>query len=165
MNPIVPPGACGHRGMNPERTPRRPRLTLKAEKILRALLEHPTHERAAAAVGVSATTIWRYLKKPKFRRALADEQREACSQTTGRLRQEYTLATSTLVRIAADNAAPTASRVRAAVSIRDHAVHTVQMEDFEVRLLELEKSSGRQAPRPPKRDQPAGPSGDLKKAA
>jgi hypothetical protein len=148
--------------MNPLR---RPRLTPKAEKILRALLEHTTYEKAAAAAGVSTTTIWRYQKKPNFRRALADAQREALSQTTARLSQGYALATSTLFRIMADNAAPTASRVRAAVSVRDHAVHTVQMDAFEVRLLELEKSSGRQVPRPSKRDQPAGPSADLKKAA
>ena len=151
--------------MNPERTPRRPRLTLKAEKILRALLEHHTHERAAAAVGVSATTIWRYLKKPKFRRALTETRREIFSQTMARLQQGSALATSTLFRAMSDNAAPMASRVRAANSVLDHAVHTTQMEDFEVRLLELEKSSGRQGSRPPKRDQPAGPSADFKKAA
>jgi predicted DNA-binding protein (UPF0251 family) len=163
--PAIPTTKDGVRLMNPERTPRRPRLTLKAEKILRALLEQTTHDKAAAAAGVSTTTIWRYLNKPKFRRALADAQREALSQTTGRLRQEYTLATSALLRIVADPAAPTASRVRAAISVRDHTIHTVQTDGIEVRLLELEKFSGRQGPRSPKRDQPAGPSADLKKAA
>ncbi len=149
--------------MNPQGgTPRRPRLTHKAEKILRALLEHPTHERAAT---LSATTIWRYLKKPKFRRALADARHEIFSQTMARLQQGSALATSTLFRVMSDNAASPASRVRAAVSVINQGIQTTQMEDFEVRLLELEKSSGRQVPRPPKRDQPPGPSADLKKAA
>src|SRR5260370_9734159 len=86
--PAIPTTKDGVRLMNPERTPRRPRLTLKAEKILRALLEHPTHERAAAAVGVSATTIWRYLKKPKFRRALTQPRPKIFSQTMAHLQRD-----------------------------------------------------------------------------
>ena len=146
--PTIPTAKDGVPLMNPQRTPRRPRLTPKAEKILEALLEHPTHERAAAAAGVSRTTIWRCLKKLKFRRALAEARREIFSQTSARLQQGSSLAANTLLRVMADSTVPASSRVRAAVSVLNFGVQATHLEDFEVRLLDLERSTGRQLRRP-----------------
>ena len=36
-----------------------PQLSRRDEQIILALLEHPTQEKAAAAVGISKTTLWR----------------------------------------------------------------------------------------------------------
>ena len=152
--------------MNPQRTPRRPRLTHKAEKILRALLEHPTQEKAAAAAGVWTTTIWRYQRMPKFRRALAEVHREAVSQAGARLQQAANAAAATLVNVMVDRATPPATRLRAADRVLDKAAVAVQMEDFSVRLLELERPSEPQRLGvAPKRGRSARPTAHLKKAA
>lgn len=154
--------------MNPQRTTRRPRLTHKADKILRALLEHPTQEKAAAAAGVSTTTVWRYQQKPRFRRALAEARREIFSQATARLQQASSAAASTLARVMVDNTTPAASKIRAAACVLEFATRGTQLEDVEVRLLELERSASRPVaqllPRQA-RSANAGTSTDSKKAA
>jgi transcriptional regulator with PAS, ATPase and Fis domain len=42
----------------------RPRSSRRAEQMIAALLEHSTQEKAAAALGISTVTLWRWLQKP-----------------------------------------------------------------------------------------------------
>src|SRR5260370_41764017 len=100
--------------MTPQRNARRLRLTPMAQKILLALLDNPIQEKAAAAAGVSTTTVWRYQQKPRFRRALAEARREAFSQAIARMQQAANAAVSTLARVMVDSTTPPASKIRAA---------------------------------------------------
>src|SRR5260370_7088740 len=66
---------------------RYPQLSRRGERILLALLEHPSQEKAAAAAGISTVTLWRWQKKPGFRKALAEARRDVYSQAMARIHQ------------------------------------------------------------------------------
>ena len=55
------------------------------EVYIVALLEHPTLQKAAAAVGISDVTLWRCMKQPEFAEAYRKARKEAFSQSVGRL--------------------------------------------------------------------------------
>jgi hypothetical protein len=110
----------------------------KAERIILALLEHGSHEKAAAALGISAATIWRWLQKPEFQEQYRKARREAYSRGMGRLQHAVNPAVTTLLRIMVDIKAPPSSRIRAAVSVLDHA-NTFALEDLHVRIDSLEQ--------------------------
>src|SRR5207237_9310313 len=93
------------------------RLSRRDQKVILALLEHPTQEKAAAAAGISTVTLWRLQRKPEFRQALLEARNDAFARTTGRLQHSSSAAVTTLLRIMCDSAAPAASRVRAAQCI------------------------------------------------
>ena len=64
-----------------------PQLDGRQERMVLALLEHPTHDKAAAALGISTVTLWRATKKPEFAEAYRKARREAFSQSVARLTQ------------------------------------------------------------------------------
>lgn len=121
----------------------RARLSRRGEKILLALMENPNQEKAAAAAGISKVTLWRWQQKPKFQRALAEARREAYSQAVARLQQGSGAAAATLLRVMTDTTAPAASRVRAASCILATAARSLELQELEIRVRELE-SAGRQ---------------------
>jgi hypothetical protein len=61
-----------------------------------ALLEHSTHEKAAAALGISTVTLWRSMQKPEFAEAYRKARREAFSQSVARLQYASNAAVGTL---------------------------------------------------------------------
>jgi hypothetical protein len=125
--------------MKSKRTLRR--LTRRAEQIIVALLEHPTQEKAAAAAGISTVTLWRWLRKPKFRKALLQARREAYSQAVARLQQGSAAAAATLLRVMCDGTATASARVRAADKVLGHAARVMENEDLEVRVAALEQAA------------------------
>ena len=64
-----------------------------------AMLEHPTLQKAASAVGVSDITLWRCMKKPEFADAYRKARREAFSQSVARLQHASNAAVGTLLRV------------------------------------------------------------------
>ncbi len=116
-----------------------PRLTLKAQKIIAALLENSTQEKAAAASGISTVTIWRYLQKPAFQKALQEARQAAFSQIEARMQQGAAAAAGTLFRIMTDGNAPEASRFRAAQYVIDFSARSLRQQALEARVLELER--------------------------
>ncbi len=113
----------------------------KANEIVLALLEHPSLEKAAAALGVSRATVWRWLQKPENQELCREARRKAFSQSAARLQHGSSAAVSTLLRVMVDGNAPTASRVRAAKWVLDTGLHVMELEDFEARLQKLEAMS------------------------
>jgi len=89
----------------------------RQDRIILALLEHPTFEKAAAAVGISDVTLWRWTKKAEFQEAYRKARREAFQQSLARLQHASSATVGTLLRIMTDREAPAASRVRAADSV------------------------------------------------
>jgi hypothetical protein len=104
------------------------------------LLQQPGIEKAAAAVGISTVTAWRITKTPEFKEEYRQARREAFSQALGRLQQAAGAATSTLMKIMVDAAAPAGSRVRAADRVLEHAQSALELEDIQVRLAKLEQA-------------------------
>jgi hypothetical protein len=116
-------------------------LDARQERMILALLEHPTNEKAAAALGISAVTLWRATKKPEFAEAFRKARREAFSQSVARLQHASSAAVGTLLRVMTDREAPAASRVRAADVILQTALRGMEMEDIEARVAELERAT------------------------
>ena len=88
--------------------------SLKQDQIIVALLENPTNERAASALGIGTVTLWRYMKCPGFSDAFRRARREAFSQSVARLQHASNAAVGTLLRVMTDKDAAASSRVRAA---------------------------------------------------
>jgi hypothetical protein len=110
----------------------------KAERIILALLEHGTHEKAAAALGISPVTVWRWLQKPKFQEQYRQARCEAFSRCKARLQHAANTAVSTLLRIMLDKEAPAGSRVHACDSVLKHG-DSFEIEDLQVRMGSIEQ--------------------------
>jgi predicted DNA-binding protein (UPF0251 family) len=125
-----------------------PRKTIasaaKLDRIILALLEHGSHAKAAAACGMSAVTIWRWLRKPEFQEQYRKAQREAHSLAMTILQQGASAAMSLQKRMMTDKA-PAAVRVQAAEFILDLA-QTGAQEDLQARVDGLKKPSTELAP-------------------
>ena len=111
------------------------------ERIILALLEQPTLERAAAALDMSKATLWRQMQKPEFAAAFREARRDAFSQSLARLQHASNVAVNTLLRVMTDREAPAASRVRAADVVLQANVRGMEVEDIEVRVSELERAA------------------------
>jgi hypothetical protein len=103
-----------------------------------AILEHPTQEKAAAALGISTVTLWRAIQKPEFAEAYRKARREAFSQSIARLQQASNAAVGTLLRVMTDREAPAASRVRAADVVLQTSMRGMQIEEIEARVSEFD---------------------------
>lgn len=110
----------------------------KQAQFIVALLENPTLEKAAAAAGVSKTTLWRAAQKPEFAEAYRAARREAFSQSVARLQHASSAAVGTLLRIMTDRDASSASRVHAADVVLQTALRGMEMEELEARVAQLE---------------------------
>jgi len=122
------------------RSTRDSRKFRQREQLVVALLQQPTLEKAAASIGISAVTAWRISRTPEFKEEYRKARREAYSQTMARVQQASGAAVTTLLKVMVDQSTPPASRVRAADCVLDHAAKTMEFEDIESRLSELERS-------------------------
>lgn len=117
-----------------------PRIKRQDQYIV-ALLEHPTLQKAATAVGVSDVTLWRCLKQPEFADAFRKARRDAFSQSVARLQHASSAAVGTLLRVMTDKEAPASSRVRAAEVVLSTAFKGIELDDIEARVAELEQAA------------------------
>ena len=115
----------------------------RQDQAIVALLENPTLDKAAAVLGVSGVTLWRWMQKPAFLEAYRRARREAFSQSVARLQHASNAAVGTLLRVMTDREAPSASRVRAADVVLQTALRGMEMEDLEARLDRLEQLAER----------------------
>jgi hypothetical protein len=63
------------------------------------------------------------------------------TQSIARLQQASEAAVSTLLKVMVDANTPASTRVRAADSILNHAASSMELEDIEVRVAELERAA------------------------
>jgi transposase-like protein len=115
------------------------KFSRKKEAAIAALLSHRNMEDAARAIDVGASTILRWLKLPEFDAEYRRARRQAVSQATARLQQASGAATSLLLNVMADTRTPPAVRARAAHTVLEMGMRAVELEDFEARLVELER--------------------------
>jgi uncharacterized protein YggE len=69
------------------------------DRIIAALLEHGSQERAAVALGISPVTIWRWSRKPEFQEAYDQTRREAFSRAIARAQYAANRAVGTLIHV------------------------------------------------------------------
>jgi hypothetical protein len=117
---------------------------LKIDKLVLALVEYGTIEKAAAALGISSVTAWRLMKKPGFQEAFRKARRDHFSCSMARAQYATSAAVAVLYQIAMDKNAPPASRVRAAATILTTAATAFEHEDLEVRVEQLEQRANEQ---------------------
>jgi transposase-like protein len=113
----------------------------KKEEAIAALLSQRSIEDAARTSGIGTTTLLRWMQMPEFDADYRKARRAAFSQAGARLQQASGPAVSTLLKVMVDPATPAASRVRAADCTLSHAAKAIAIEDFEVRLTELERAA------------------------
>jgi hypothetical protein len=113
----------------------------KMEDAIAALLTKRTVEEAAAAVGISVSTLLRWQKDPAFDAPYRQAKRAAFGQAIARLHQLSGIAVSALGKVLVDQATPPSTRVRAADSIINHTMKAVELQDVEARVAELERAA------------------------
>ena len=111
----------------------------KKEQAIAALLSSRNVEQAAQAVGIGVTTLRRWMRNPEFKKEYLQARREGLAQATARLQQSSGPAASTLLKLMVDPAMPPAIRLRAADYVLKHGIKTLQDDDLEARLAQLEK--------------------------
>ena len=109
------------------------------ERLVLALLQQPSLEKAAASIGISAVTAWRISKTPEFQEEYRQTRYEAVAQSFGRLNQGTGAAATVLLKIMLDPTNSAASRVHAADRVIAHSKSHLELEDFELRLRRLEE--------------------------
>src|ERR1022692_3585967 len=109
------------------------------EQLALALLQQPSMEKAAAAVGISTTTAWRIGKTPEFEEQFERARRNAYDQVSSRLQYGAAKAVDILVDVMENPRAPHACKVRAADTMLHHATKAKEM-DVDARLGRLERT-------------------------
>jgi hypothetical protein len=112
----------------------------KKEAAVAALLTQKNQEEAARAVGISVATLLRWQKVPEFQKAYREARRAAHSQSIARLQQATSAAVSTLLRVMVDPNTPASTKVRAADSVLEHSAKSIELEDIDARVAELERA-------------------------
>jgi hypothetical protein len=113
----------------------------KHEAAIVALLSQRTIEEAARAADIGVTTLIRWMKDPDFDKAYRTARRTAFGQAIARMHQASGTAVTVLIKVMVDPSTPASSKVRAADSILDRGLKAITMEDFEARLIDLERAT------------------------
>ena len=108
------------------------------ELLILELLKNPTIEKATARAGLSVTTAWRIMKTPEFEEEYRVARKERYSQSMKQLQESTPKAVEILQEIMIDRKAPAPSRVRAATVALAFAAKSIDLEEIEARLSELE---------------------------
>jgi hypothetical protein len=91
------------------------------ERLIAALLQNPTLEKAAEAAGISVATAWRIRRTEEFEEGFRVARRQAFRQSQARAQFAANNALSVLLRIMMDPSATAQSRVRAAAEVINQA--------------------------------------------
>ena len=113
----------------------------KKEEAIAALLSNRSIEDAARSIGLNPNTLLRWLTIPEFREEYRKARREAVQQSVARLQQATGAASVTMLKLMTDANVPGAIRLRAAAYVLDYSIKGVRDDDFEARLLELERAA------------------------
>ena len=113
----------------------------KKELAIAALLNHRNTEEAARATGIGQATLLRWMKEADFDAAYREARRQAVHQSVARLQQATGAAGLTILKLMTDPNVPAAVRLRAAECVFDHAIKAIELEDIEVRVVELERAA------------------------
>jgi hypothetical protein len=112
-------------------------LAGKQDALLAALLAKPTLREAAAAVGLSDVTVWRWLQQPEFSARYQQVRRQILENAICELQGAASEAVRALKRnLTCGNAA---TEVRAASAVLAHVIKASEYQDLAARLDEIER--------------------------
>ena len=101
--------------------------------------------RAPRGIAVDTLIIWQ-TDDPEFQQAYREARRAEHGQSIARLQHATSAAVTTLLKVLVDPNTPASVKVRAADSVLDHSAKSIELEDIDARLAELERTAA--APRP-----------------
>ena len=119
----------------PNDSPKRSRKN-RWDRVILALLQGDTREKAAEAAGVDPATLYRWQKAPEFQKAQLEARREVFGQATGRLQQAANTAVDTLIGIMNDPEAR--GRVQAAKCVLELSRKSLELDDLKIQVAELQ---------------------------
>jgi hypothetical protein len=114
----------------------------RKDRAVLALLQYATVEKAAAAVGLHPSTLYRYMNQPAFKEKLMAARSAAFSQCSARLQQASPAAANRLLRMIMNEDTPPGCVIRACDSILNRGERSFQLEVLEARLSKLENLHG-----------------------
>lgn len=117
-------------------------LNIRQDRFLKALLECASVDESCNKAGINRTTGYKYLKDPVFMAEYRSLRREAMQQTTARLQKVSEEAVAVLTEIMNDREAPAASRVTSAKNVLDVAYRSIELDDIQGQLEELQRVVG-----------------------
>ena len=116
------------------------KLPRKQQAAISALMSYRTMDEAAKAIGVSTSTLRRWMDLPDFREAYLKARRQAVTQSYARLQQNSGAACTVLLKMMADPAVKPWARIQAARSVLEFSTQSLETDDMLVRLERLEKT-------------------------
>jgi len=114
------------------------KLPHKRDQAIGALMTCLTVEKAAEAIGVHPNTLRRWMALPEFQAAHKRARREAVRQANACLQRNSGVAATVLLKMMADPTTPAAVRVKAAECVLERASKSLEDDDLEVRVAQLE---------------------------
>ena len=117
------------------------KFTRKMEGAVAALLTQKNHDEAARSVGISPATLLRWQKQPEFQKAFREARGAAFGQSIAKLHQMSGSAVTTLGKVMIDVGSPPSIKVRAAEFIISFGAKSIELEDIEARVSELERAA------------------------
>ena len=113
---------------------------MKPQAVI-AVLSAPTLKQAAQDLGISESTMYRWLEKEDFLEAMREARQQATKQAFAKLQKGTSRMVDVLFSIAEDQMAPHSARVSAAKSVLDAVIKVTEDEEIICRLNRLEKLS------------------------
>jgi len=114
-------------------------ISPKQARAIVAMVEEPTLEAAADAVGISRATLRRWQANPDFASALATARRAAMGEATSLLASLTVKAAQTLGAVLDSELATANHKIRAAQAILENARAAIELDELAGRILELER--------------------------
>jgi len=115
------------------------KLSKRRESAIAILLTTSTLVDASKQIGVSYSTLWRWLQEPGFQKALKEAKKQAVSHATSTLSKICHESVLTLQEIMNDKNAPASARVSAAKCVLDSGLRGIELDDLESRLAVIEQ--------------------------
>ena len=111
-------------------------------RLIVSLQKHTTITAVAKDLGVSRTTVYNHLENPEVRRARANLQKRNFRSTNDKLIEGSDCAVECLIEIVNDAEISPTNRVSAAKTILEMAYRAIGIEEFENRMIEVERALG-----------------------
>lgn len=113
-------------------------LNQRQERFLKAMLSTASIDEACKVANINRNTGYKYLKDEKFLRVYRVLRREAMQQVTARLQKVSEQAVETLQEVMLDSENTPGSRVQAAKNVLDVAYRSLELDDVQARIEEIE---------------------------
>ncbi|HEY1755231.1 MAG TPA: hypothetical protein VGG72_07525 [Bryobacteraceae bacterium] len=93
----------------------------KTQRLIAALFSYGSKQQAAGALGISTTTVWRWMKEPAFVMQYASAKREAFSRVVGLVLQSINTPVTVLMSIFLKKGSTAPCRLMAADLVAEYA--------------------------------------------